>query len=63
MRRSSLRPETSSEIDSSLTVINEAIAELRAASARDPKNATLRQLLAASRERKIELLRQTENAS
>jgi hypothetical protein len=63
MRRSSLRPETSSEIDSSLTVINEAIAELRAASARDPKNATLRQLLAASRERKVELLRQTENAS
>jgi hypothetical protein len=63
MRRSSLRPETSSEIDSSLKVIDNAIAELRAASARDPKNATLRQLLAVSRERKIELLRQTENAS
>ena len=63
MRRSSLRPETSSEIDSSLKVIDNAIAELRAASARDPKNATLRQLLAVSRERKMELLRQTENAS
>lgn len=63
MRRSSLRPQTSSEIDSSLKVIDQAIAELKAASARDPGNATLRHLLAVSLERKIELLKQTENAS
>ena len=63
MRRSSLRPQTSSEIDSSLKVIDQAIAELKAASARDPGNATLRHLLAVSIERKIELLKQTENAS
>ncbi len=63
MRRSTLRPQTSSAIDSSLKVIDQAIAELKAASARDPANATLRQLLVVSRERKMELLRQTENAS
>ncbi len=63
MRRSTLRPQTSSAIDSSLKVIDQAIAELKAASVRDPANATLRQLLVVSRERKIELLRQTENAS
>lgn len=63
MRRSSLRPQTSSAIDSSLKVIDQAIAELKAASARDPQNATVRHLLATSLERKIELLRQAENAS
>ncbi|MGI8547147.1 MAG: hypothetical protein ACR2M1_07415 [Gemmatimonadaceae bacterium] len=63
MRRSTLRPETSAEIDSNLKVIDQAIAEVEAASARDPRNAALKQLLAVSRERKVELLRQTENAS
>ncbi|MDQ2891186.1 MAG: hypothetical protein M3R65_11650 [Gemmatimonadota bacterium] len=63
MRRSTLRPETSASIDSNLKVIDQAIAEVEAASARDPSNAALKQLLAVSRERKIELLRQTENAS
>lgn len=63
MRRSTLCPETSAEIDSNLKVIDQAIAEVEAASARDPKNAALKQLLAVSRERKVELLRQTENAS
>ena len=63
LRRRSLRPSTSAQIDSSLRVIDTAIAELEAARARDPNNAAIRQLLASSRARKVELLKQAQNAS
>ena len=63
LRRSALRPSTSAQIDSSLRVIDTAIAELEAARARDPDNAAIRQLLASSRARKLELLKQAQNAS
>jgi hypothetical protein len=63
LRRSALRPSTSAQIDSSLKVIDAAIAELEAARARDPGNAAIRQLLASSRARKLELLKQAQNAS
>jgi hypothetical protein len=63
LRRSSLRPSTSAQIDSSLRVIDTAIAELEAARRRDPNNAAIRQMLAVSRARKLELLKQAQNAS
>jgi predicted anti-sigma-YlaC factor YlaD len=63
LRRSALRPSTSAQIDSSLKVIDGAIAELEAARRRDPNNAAIRQLLAVSRARKLELLKQAQNAS
>jgi hypothetical protein len=63
LRRSALRPSTSAQIDSSLRVIDTAIAELEAARTRDPNNAAIRQLLAVSRARKLELLKQAQNAS
>lgn len=63
LRRRTLRPSTSAQIDSSLRVIDMAIAELEAARNRDPNNPAIRQLLAASRARKLELLKQAQNAS
>ena len=63
LRRSALRPSTSAQIDSSLRVIDAAIAELEAARTRDPSNAAIRQMLAVSRARKLELLKQAQNAS
>jgi hypothetical protein len=63
LRRSALRPSTSAQIDSSLRVIDAAIAELEAARTRDPNNAAIRQMLATSRARKLELLKQAQNAS
>ena len=63
LRRRTLRPSTSAQIDSSLHVIDMAIAELEAARARDPNNPAIRQLLASSRARKLELLKQAQNAS
>jgi hypothetical protein len=63
LRRSALPPSTTAQIDSSLRVIDAAIAELEAARARDPNNAVIRQLLATSRARKLELLKQAQDAS
>lgn len=63
LRRRTLRPSTSAQIDSSLRVIDMAIAELEAARNRDPNNPAIRQLLASSRARKLELLKQAQNAS
>jgi hypothetical protein len=62
LRRSSLRPTTYAEIDSSLKVIDSAIAELEAAYAQNPKNDAIKLLLAASHAQKLRLLKQTENA-
>jgi hypothetical protein len=63
LRRSAMRPSTSAQIDSSLRVIDKAIAELEVARRSDPNNPAIRQLLAASRARKLEVLKQAQNAS
>ena len=55
-RRSVLSPATIAAVTRSLGVIDSAIAEARAALARDPRNAALQQLLNASYERKVDLL-------
>jgi anti-sigma factor RsiW len=56
-RRRQLDPATVAKVEASLRVIDLAIAEARHALASDPANRTLIDLLAASYERKVELLR------
>jgi len=56
-RRATLDPATIATVERSLTTIDEAIAEARAALARDPADATLTRLLASSYEQKVTLLR------
>ena len=63
LRRSMLRPQTAATIDHDLRLIDGAIAELQEALKRDPDNAALRQLLAASYRQKRDLLRSLDNAS
>jgi len=63
LQRAMLRPEARTSIDRDLAVIDQAIAELKAAIARDPANTALRPLLAASYRQKIELLKRAGNAS
>jgi putative zinc finger protein len=54
--RGRLRPETVALLERNLAVIDVAIAESRAALARDPANAELRRLFAAASRQKVELL-------
>jgi len=54
--RGRLRPETVAVLERNLAVIDAAIAESRAALARDPANAELRRLFAAVSRQKVELL-------
>lgn len=61
--RSRLRPETVQAIESNLAVIDRAIAEARAAIARDPQNAFLATQVAANMRRKLSLLRQAVRAA
>lgn len=56
-RRSQLDPETVNVIEESLRVIDEAIAQSRAALARDPASSFLRDRLDTSLEKKVDLLR------
>jgi hypothetical protein len=56
-RRRELDPTTVAKVEASLHVIDLAITEARRALAGDPANRTLIDLLAASYERKVELLR------
>jgi hypothetical protein len=58
-QRSRLSPETIRTVDRSLAVIDSAIAEGRAALLSDPGNRTLVDLLSASYQRKLDLLRRT----
>jgi len=58
-QRSQLSPETIRTVDHSLTVVDSAIAEARAALLADPNNRTLVDLLSASYQRKLDLLRRT----
>lgn len=55
--RGQLDPTTIAKVEASLHVIDLAIAEARQALAADPSNLTLHDLLAATYERKVELLR------
>jgi anti-sigma factor RsiW len=55
--RSQLHPNTVAKVEASLHVIDLAIEEARQALAADPSNLTLHDLLAATYERKVELLR------
>ena len=57
-RRAQLAPETIAKVEASLRVVDQAIGEARRALASDPANRDLVDLLAASYERKLELLRQ-----
>ena len=56
-RRAQLAPETIAKVEASLRVVDQAIGEARRALAADPANRDLVDLLAASYERKLELLR------
>ena len=56
-QRGRLRPETVTLVERNLAIIDAAIAESRAALARDPANAELQHLWAATARQKVELLR------
>ena len=56
-RKHTLAPETIAAVERSLRTIDAAIAEARAALARDPASETLARLLVAGHDQKIELLR------
>ncbi len=62
-RRASLSPEAWASLERSLTTIDRAIAEARIALAEDPGNALVVQLLTASYERKLDLLRRAARLS
>jgi hypothetical protein len=62
-QRSTLSPETVRTVDRSLALIDSAITEARAALVADPGNRTLVDLLSASYERKLDLLRRTSELS
>ena len=57
VERERLRPETVMLLERNLAVIDTAIAESRAALARDPASAELRRFFAAAARQKVELLR------
>lgn len=56
-RKHTLAPETIAAVERSLRTIDAAIAEARAALARDPASETLARLLVAGHDQKVELLR------
>jgi hypothetical protein len=62
LQRAVMRPEAAQLLERDLRSIDVAIVELKDAIARDPRNATLRQLLASSYRQKIELLKRANNA-
>ena len=61
--RDRLRPETVALLERNLAVIDAAIAESRAALARDPGNAELHRLFTAAARQKVELLRWAARAA
>ena len=62
MQRAMMPPSARTSLDSDLAVIDRSIAELKDAVARDPRNLSLQQLLAASYRQKVELLERANNA-
>jgi anti-sigma factor RsiW len=63
LQRAQLAPETRAAIDDDLKTVDLAIAELQEAVARDPRNPTLRALLASSYRQKVDVLKKVNNAS
>jgi anti-sigma factor RsiW len=63
LERARLAPETKASIDEDLQTVDLAIAELQAAIARDPRNPTLRAMLASSYREKVDVLKKIGNAS
>lgn len=61
--RARLMPETQASIDEDLRTVDQAIAELQAAIARDPRNPALRAMLASSYRQKVDVLKKVSNAS
>ncbi|HZI40986.1 MAG TPA: hypothetical protein VFD67_04765, partial [Gemmatimonadaceae bacterium] len=59
--RAQLDPTTVAKVEASLRIIDQAINEARRALAADPSNLTLHDLLAASYERKVELLQRANS--
>lgn len=57
IQRATMRPDARAAIDRNLHTVDVAIAELKDAIARDPRNPALRQLLATSYRQKVELLK------
>jgi hypothetical protein len=62
LQRSMLRPQALAAIEHDLRVVDAAIAELDAASLRDPNNPVLRRLLASSYREKVDILKRVGNA-
>ena len=62
-QRGRLSPATVRTVDHSLAVIDSAISEARDALIADPNNTTLVDLLSASYQRKLDLLRRTSELS
>jgi hypothetical protein len=62
MQRAMMSPAARASLDSDLVVIDRSIAELKDAVARDPRNVSLQQLLAASYRQKVELIERANNA-
>jgi anti-sigma factor RsiW len=62
LQRAVMRPEAARLLDRDTRTIDAAIAELKAAIAKDPNNPALRQLLASSYRQKVELLKRAGNA-
>ena len=62
-RRSALSPETVAKVEASLQVIDSAIAEARAALARDPGNQALVELLGVSYRQKLDVLHRAAELS
>jgi hypothetical protein len=63
LTRAMMRTETASAIDRDLKICDQAIAELNEAAKRDPNNLQIRQLLADSYRRKLDVLKRVNNAS
>lgn len=63
LEKAMLPPSTAAVADSDLHAIDQAIAELKDAIARDPNNPALRQMLAESYQQQQDLLRRLHNAS
>jgi hypothetical protein len=62
-RRDSLAPATVATVERSLRIADSAIAEARAALARDPANRAIEAILASNYERKIDLLKRANELS
>jgi len=63
LRRAMLDPAVLSAADRDLRVVDQAIAELNTAITHDPANPGLRQMLAATYRRKLDILKRLDNAS